>query len=183
MRFLYDEQYGIFEFSSILRFLCYTWENCTEVMELKTFKMISVEVVQESGVLAFPLFDGIIINQENSHRLWVLELFIDAKHKDIMDKWKVEETLLTVRVVISYPGNEPASFDVAVENWRQIGDRISVLMKGRLKRVRSKYPEHLLEELLDEGLEGDALLEQFQTAMWDRPRLKRDTELDEMTKL
>lgn len=139
--------------------------------------------MQENGVLAFPLYDGIIINQENSHRLWVLELFIDAKYKDIMDKWKVEETLLTVRVVISYPGNEPASFDVAVENWSQIGDRISVLMKGRLKRARSKYAEHLLEELLDEGLEGDALLEQFEMGMWDRPKLKRDTDPDEKTKL
>lgn len=145
--------------------------------------MISVEVMQENGVLAFPLYDGIIINQENSHRLWVLELFIDAKYKDIMDKWKVEETLLTVRVVISYPGNEPASFDVAVENWSQIGDRISVLMKGRLKRARSKYAEHLLEELLDEGFAGDALLEQFEMGMWDRPKLKRDTDPDEKTKL
>ncbi|WP_153730391.1 YwpF family protein [Sporosarcina obsidiansis] len=141
---------------------------------MKTFKMLSVEVMQEEGVLTFPLYDGIIINQENSHRLWVLELFIDAKHKEVMEQWKAEERLLTVRVVISYPGNEPASFIVAVEDWRQIGDRISVLMKGRLKSARSKYAEHLLEELLEDGLEGDALLERFQTDMWDRPKLKRD---------
>ena len=146
---------------------------------MKTFKMISVEVIQDDGVLAFPLYDGIIINQENSHRLWVLEMFLDASHQDIMEKWKVEETLLTVRVVISYPGNEPASFIVAVEDWRQIDDRISVLMKGRLKRARSKYAEHLLEELLDEGLEGDQLMERFETGMWDRPKLKRDASPDE----
>ncbi|GKV66255.1 MULTISPECIES: YwpF family protein [Sporosarcina] len=141
---------------------------------MKTFKMISVEVMQDDGVLPFPLYDGIIINQENSHRLWVLELFIDEKYKDIMEKWKTEKTILTVRVVISYPGNEPASFIVAVEDWSQIGERISVLMKGRLERARSKYAEHLLEELLEDGLEGDALLEQFETAMWDRPKLRRD---------
>lgn len=141
---------------------------------MKTFKMISIEVVQDNGLLPFPLYDGIIINQENSHRLWVLELFIDQKHKEIFEKWKTEEKLLTVRVVISYPGNEPAAFIVSVENWRQIGERISVLMKGRLKRARSKYAEHLLEELLEEGLEGDALLERFETDMWDRPKLKRD---------
>lgn len=141
---------------------------------MKTFKMISIEVVQDNGLLPFPLYDGIIINQENSHRLWVLELFIDQKHKEIFEKWKTEEKLLTVRVVISYPGNEPAAFIVSVENWRQIGERISVLMKGRLKRARSKYAEHLLEELLEEGLEGDALLERFEADMWDRPKLKRD---------
>ncbi|ARD49736.1 hypothetical protein SporoP37_12055 [Sporosarcina sp. P37] len=150
---------------------------------MKTFKMLSVEVLQDDGVLAFPLYDGIIINQENSHRLWVLELFIDARYKEIMEKWKVEEALLEVRVVISYPGNEPASFIVAVEDWREIGERISVLMKGRLKRARSKYAEHLLEELLDEGLEGDALLERFETGMWDRPKLKRDEISDDKTKL
>lgn len=141
---------------------------------MKTFKMLSVEVVQDDGVLPFPLYDGIIINQENSHRLWVLELFIDEKYKDIMEQWKVEKKVLTARVVISYPGNEPASFIVAVEDWRQIGDRISVLMKGRLKRARSKYAEHLLEELLEDGFEGDELLEQFETGMWDRPKLRRD---------
>ncbi|PIC64025.1 hypothetical protein CSV79_08885 [Sporosarcina sp. P13] len=150
---------------------------------MKTFKMLSVEVMQDEGVLPFPLYDGIIINQENSHRLWVLELFIDAKYKDVMENWKAEKTVLTVRVVISYPGNEPASFIVSVEDWRQIGDRISVLMKGRLKRARSKYAEHLLEELLDEGLAGDALLERFETGMWDRPKLKRDFIADEKPKM
>ncbi|MDV6378247.1 YwpF family protein [Sporosarcina sp. GW1-11] len=150
---------------------------------MKTFKMLSVEVMQDDGVLPFPLYDGIIINQENSHRLWVLELFIDAKHKDIMEKWKAANAVLTARVVISYPGNEPALFLVSVEDWRQIGDRISVLMKGRLKRARSKYAEHLLAELLDEGLEGDELLERFETGMWDRPKLKRDFTPDEKMKM
>lgn len=145
--------------------------------------MLSVEVMQDDGVLPFPLYDGIIINQESSHRLWVLELFIDSKHKEIMEKWKSEKTLLTARVVISYPGNEPASFVVTVEDWLQIGDRISVLMKGRLKRARSKYAEHLLEELLDEGLAGDELLERFEMAMWDRPKLKRDFIPDERSKM
>ena len=57
---------------------------------------------------------------------------------------------------------------------KQIGNNISVLLKGRLKRARTQYAEHLLEELIGEGLEGETLLERFETDMRSRPRLKRD---------
>lgn len=53
--------------------------------ELKTFKMISVSVFNEGEFLDFPLIDGIIINQENSHRMWILEMFIDGKHKEFLN--------------------------------------------------------------------------------------------------
>lgn len=57
---------------------------------------------------------------------------------------------------------------------KKIGDHISVLMKGRLKRARSQYAEGLLEELISEGYEGSALLEKFESDMKNRPRLKKD---------
>lgn len=141
---------------------------------MKTFKMLSISILTEDGFQEFPLVDGIVINQENSHRMWVLELFIDAKYKEQFEKWKETKELLEARVVISYPDNEPAPFVAAVDALRQIGDRLSVLMKGRLERRRSKYAEHLLEELVDEGLGGDQLLTRFQEDMLKRPRLKRD---------
>jgi hypothetical protein len=37
----------------------------------------------------------------------------------------------------------------------------------------------LLEELIGEGLEGDTLLERFESDMRSRPRLKRDLEDEE----
>ena len=52
-----------------------------------------------------------------------------------------------------------------------------MLLKGRLKRARSQYAEQLLEELIGEGLEGDELLQRFESDMRSRPRLKKD--LDE----
>ena len=39
---------------------------------MKTFKMLSMGLVDEEEIINFPLEDGIIINQENSHRSWVL---------------------------------------------------------------------------------------------------------------
>lgn len=43
---------------------------------MKMFKMLSFDMMTADGVQKFPLTDGIIINQENSHQLWILELFI-----------------------------------------------------------------------------------------------------------
>ena len=144
---------------------------------MKTFKMISVGVLQDNQVQDFPLIDGIIINQENSHRMWILEMFIDQEYKELFENWKATEELLEARVVISYPENEPAGFLVAVDTVQEIGDHISVLMKGRLKRARSQYAEHLLEELITEGLSGQELLSRFEHDMRSRPRLKKDRNL------
>ncbi|MCG3088488.1 YwpF-like family protein [Sporosarcina cyprini] len=144
---------------------------------MKTFKMISVGVLQDNQIQDFPLIDGIIINQENSHRMWILEMFIDQEYKELFENWKATEELLESRVVISYPENEPAGFLVAVDTVQEIGDHISVLLKGRLKRARSQYAEHLLEELITEGLSGQELLARFEHDMRSRPRLKKDRNL------
>ncbi|MUV05894.1 hypothetical protein GOP80_01660 [Planococcaceae bacterium Storch 2/2-2] len=146
---------------------------------MKTFKMLSISLVENGVFHEYALEDGIIINQENSHRMWVLELYIDAKHQETFERWIEEEKLLEARVVISYPENEPAGFIVTVSEVRKIGSLISVLLKGKLKRARTKYAEQLLKELLEEGLEGDALLERFEHDMRERPRLKQDRMLYE----
>ncbi|MEK3935774.1 YwpF family protein [Sporosarcina sp. FSL W7-1349] len=141
---------------------------------MKSFKMLSVSILDDDQMKDFPLIDGIIINQENSHHMWVLELFIDEKYQETFENWKAADELLEAKVVISYPENEPAAFRVAVEAVKKIGDNISVLMKGRLKRARSQYAEQLLEELIGEGLDGGDLLRRFESDMRSRPRLKKD---------
>lgn len=144
------------------------------VAVLKSFKMIAIGVLIDDKIQDFPLIDGIIINQENSHRMWILELFIDREHQELFEGWKETNQLVEARVIISYPENEPAGFLVAVDAVEQIGDHISVLLKGRLKRARTQYAEHLLEELITEGLGGEELLKRFESDMRERPRLKKD---------
>jgi hypothetical protein len=153
--------------------------NLKVVRMMKTFKMLSVGILHDEQVIDFPLIDGIIINQENSHRMWILEMFIEEKHKAFFESFQGKDELLEAKVVISYPENEPAGFRVAVSAVKQIGNNISVLLKGRLKRARTQYAEHLLEELIGEGLEGEILLERFESDMRSRPRLKRDLEDEE----
>ena len=86
------------------------------------------------------------------------------------------KSYLKSKVVISYPENEPAAFRVAVKGVKLIGENVSVLLKGRLKRARSQYAEQLLEELIGEGMGGADLLQRFESDMRSRPRLKKDKE-------
>lgn len=140
---------------------------------MKTFKLLSFSLVENEEV-EYPLIDGIIINQENSRRSWVLEMLMEHQHKDVFNRLQEIGNVVDVNVVISYPGNEPAPFEVAVYGVKPIGEHISVLMKGTLKRARRKYAETLLSELLEDGLSGDELLEQFESDMRTRPVLRTD---------
>lgn len=135
--------------------------------------MISFGLLNGDQTDYLPMLDGIIINQENSHRLWILEMFLEAEHKERFEKLQADEALIEAKVVISYPENEPAAFVLAIDTVHQIGDRVSVLLKGRLKRQRSEYAEQLLSDLLDKGLKGDALLQRFESDMRSRPRLNK----------
>lgn len=143
--------------------------------EVKTFKMLSLSVAHEDQNIDIPLVDGIIINQENSYRSWILELHIEKKDSLFFQKFEGSEDILEVKVVISYPENEPATFEVAVYTVKEMGDYVSVLFKGTLKRVRRKYAELLLTELIAEGLSGDELITRFESDMRTRPQLKKDS--------
>jgi hypothetical protein len=143
--------------------------------EVKTFKMLSLSVANEDQNIAIPLVDGIIINQENSYRSWILEMYIEKKDSVFFQKFVGSEDILEVKVVISYPENEPATFEVAVFSVKEIGNYVSVLLQGTLKRVRRKYAELLLTELIAEGLSGDELITRFESDMRTRPQLKKDS--------
>ena len=143
---------------------------------MKTFKMISLGIVEDGALIDYPVKDGIIINQENSQQSWVLELLLDRGYKETFDAYLASGKAMDVKVVISYPGNEPATFHASVCGLSEIEENISVLMSGTLKRGRRRYAEELLSELLSDGLEGDQLLERFETDMLKRPRLRVDEE-------
>ena len=141
---------------------------------MKTFKMLSLGIEKDDQVTDYPVHDGLIINQENKDRSWILEMLVDIQHLETFEKLKESEKTIDVQVVISYPGNEPAPFEVVVRKVKIIGDHASVLMKGTLKRARRKYAETLLSELLEDGFEGEELLERFETDMRTRPGLRKD---------
>lgn len=141
---------------------------------MKTFKMISIDITREKDVYPISIEDGIVINQENTSRSWILELFIDKKYESFFNELQSTNEAVEAKVVISYPENEPAPFEVVTYSVKEIGQHISVLLKGTIKRVRRKYAESLLAELIEEGLSGEELLAQFEHDMKTRPSLKKD---------
>ena len=70
---------------------------------MKTFKMISVSIIRNNEETPILLEDGIVINQENTSRSWIFELFIDQKHEDFFNELKDSNEIFVVKVVISYP--------------------------------------------------------------------------------
>ncbi|MDI7740868.1 YwpF family protein [Lysinibacillus fusiformis] len=140
---------------------------------MKTFKMLSFDLINEDGGLNIPIIDGIVINQENSRKSWILELFLSKDQQSIFENLKVANDVFEVHVIISFPDNEPAPFKVMVSDVREIGnDKITVLLKGTIKARRSKYAEALLKTLLTENLSSEELMERFKKGMRERPRLK-----------
>ena len=136
--------------------------------------MLSFDLITEDGLQNIPLVDGIVINQENRHQSWILELFISQGYHSIFNKLQEKKAFFDVRAVISFPENEPAPFHVAVDTIQIISNHVSVLLKGTLKTKRTKYAEQLLEELLTEGVPIEDLLKRFSHDMKNRPKLKND---------
>ena len=134
--------------------------------------MLAFDLLVDGELKEIPLIDGIIINQENSRQMWVLELFTSTNYYDFFNEYIAAGTLLDARVIISLPENDPAPFAVVVHSITKINDNISVLVKGRLKAPRNKYAEQLLAQLLEKGLSDEALLVAFEQGMRDRTALE-----------
>lgn len=141
---------------------------------MKTFKLITFDMLTQEGIQSIPLIDAIIINQENSQQTWILELFLTKEYQPIFENSLHNHNSFEARVVISFPDNEPAHFNVAIYQIKEIGNNISVLLKGSLLTQRRKYASQLLEKLLKENLSHEELLTRFERGMKIRPTLKND---------
>ena len=133
---------------------------------------MSFDLMNDGSSESIPLTDGIIINQENSHNAWILELYIASDYRGTFDRLMAAGDVFEARAVISFPDNEPAPFSLVVEKVKEIGDYVSVLCKGTLKAQRKRYAELLLQELIAEELPNDELLNRFERGMKERPKLK-----------
>ena len=140
---------------------------------MKTFKAVRFQIVSEnSTVTEYELIDGVIINKENSGTGWLFEIVIYDVHHEQMDQYMAEEKLLDIRVVITRPSNDPALFDATIKHITPLKEYISVVFECHIYTLRQVYAESLLEQLVNEGLEGDELITTFNRMMQSKPRLK-----------
>ena len=133
---------------------------------MKTFKLISLHVTGDHGLIEIHLEDGLIINKEDENRTWLLEASVSASYEAYFQSLLEDEKNLTLQIVISRKENEPAYYDSKLFHIRKLDrDHISVLFKGSLNRSRSNYAEQVLTNLIEKGVSGQELLTQFKEHM------------------
>lgn len=139
---------------------------------MKTFKLVSLEVLEDDMIVEVPLTDGLIINKENDHSTWLLEAYSELFLYDYFKKVSDQKREIIVQAVITKKENEPAFFQTNIASLKKFDNHISVLFTGRLRRARKDYSELLLESLLQKGFSEDNLLREFKEKMKCKPRIK-----------
>lgn len=132
---------------------------------MKTFKMLSFQMPVGEDWRHFPLEDGLLINQENSHNTWILEAFLPTEERTAFEDLLASGEVFDARAVISFPDNDPAPFRLVVTKLQDIKGRVSVLMKGTLIRRKRTNPADILRDLISQGEsteDVESLLERFE---------------------
>ncbi|MBP2242388.1 hypothetical protein J2Z40_002962 [Cytobacillus eiseniae] len=138
---------------------------------MKTFKLVSLQVVEEDQLVDIELDDGLIISQENDQSTWLIEAFVNISYQAYFQKLAEQEKDLFVQVVITKKGNSPAAFQTRIVTIKPINQRISILLKGQLKKTNHDYAEVVLKKLIEQGLSGDDLLKEFYQTMKSKPQM------------
>jgi hypothetical protein len=141
---------------------------------MKTFKLISLQIIDDSDALDITLYDGLIINKEDERNRWLIEAYVDSNYHDYFTQLLESEKETPVQVVISKKENDPATFTTRVLSVKKIDGRLSVLFEGFLKRSKN-YAELLLSDLIEKGLSGEELLNEFREKMLTKPKLTSST--------
>ena len=120
---------------------------------MKTFKLISLQITGDHGLIEIALEDGLIINKEDEHRTWLLEAFVSASYEDYFQSLLEDEKVLILQLVISRKANDPAYYHSKLFHIKKLDeDHISLLFKGHLNRSRSNYAEQVLANLIEKGI-------------------------------
>lgn len=136
-----------------------------EAVNLKTFKIVALQVLEEQQAVNIPLTDGLTINKESEDGVWIIEAFIEKKYGDIFKQRFEQNESFEIRVVITHAANDPAPFTVTIYTIREFINHMSILLEGRLSRKRHEYSALLLDELINEGYTGEQLIEEFKKRM------------------
>ncbi|WP_164462052.1 YwpF family protein [Bacillus sp. FJAT-42376] len=134
---------------------------------MKTFKLVSMKIARNDEYGRhydeIPLKDGLVINKKDGENDWLLESLISREHLGRFQKLMTDNQEQTLVVTISKKTNTPAKLKAAVSKVVELeNELISVLFSGKMAANRPfGNAEKILTELLDEGLDGEDLLQAF----------------------
>ncbi|WP_456273083.1 YwpF family protein [Bacillus sp. AK031] len=138
---------------------------------MKTFKVITLQVVENDDLKDIEIVDGLIINKEDEKGTWLIEGCMKKEYYDFFRDAQQEEDDLEVQVVISHPDNDPAAFMTRISCIKSMDFNLSILFEGKLKKQRNEYAELLLDDLVEKGFQGTGLVQEFKDKMKSKPRL------------
>ena len=139
---------------------------------MKTFKLISLHVVEDNGLIHIKLLEGLVINQENDSRTWLLEAYVSSIYLDYFKNLSKKESPFTLQIIISRRENDPAYFYIESLQINHLSeDKISLLFSGKVKNANSTYAELLLAHLIEKGFSGEKLLNEFKEKMLTKPAI------------
>lgn len=138
---------------------------------MKSFRLISMQIVNKDHVQEIELEEGLIINKEDEQGTWLLEVFVDEKFIPYFEEASDENQGIVVQVVITKKENDPAAFITKLSSIKKVNGKASILLKGHLSKIRNDYPALLLQHLIDQGLNGEELLAEFKEKVLARPKI------------
>ena len=139
---------------------------------MKTFKLISLHVVEDNGLIHIKLLEGLVINQENDSRTWLLEAYVSSIYLDYFKNLSKKGSPFTLQIIISRRENDPAYFYMESLQINQLSeDKMSLLFSGKVKNANSTYAELLLAHLIEKGFSGKNLLNEFKVNMLTKPAI------------
>jgi hypothetical protein len=136
---------------------------------MKTFKLVSVQYIEDEETKDIEFIDGLIINKEDPKRTWLIELFTDLSYYDFFREVQQSDHDLEFQVVISRPENSPTFFFGHIHCINKMKTNVSALLEGRLTNRQTEYAERLLSDLVKMGLNGEQLVHEFSCSLKKRP--------------
>lgn len=132
---------------------------------VKTFKLAGLSLVtdtlQDCKTKDIAFIDGLIINKEDGRNRWLLEVFLGQSNKEIFNSYLESGRDIHLQATISRKNNDPAYLIGQVQSISDMEDNISVLLNCEIANKKMNLAEVILSDLIDQGLDGQALLDQF----------------------
>jgi len=138
---------------------------------MKTFKLIKLNVIheQEEGFEknSIPLIDGLIINREDENNHWLIEAYVGAQQLEYFKSIHEQDEEFVLEAKITKTTNQPAYFLVKLLALNEIGEGFNVLFLGTIVDYKKEQVEQMLQHLIEEGYQGEELLEMFKRSVDD----------------
>ncbi|MDC3416557.1 YwpF-like family protein [Aquibacillus salsiterrae] len=132
---------------------------------MKTFKLISLDLLEDKNeeiiVSNIPLVDGLIIDREDEKNHWVIEALLNRNYAKYFNELNEKNEEFMLQAKITKPSNQPATFMCSILSINKMDEHINVLFLGSLIDRKKGQIERTLRLLIDEGYQGEELLDEF----------------------